>query len=57
MFGGSKPDSGDAKPFKKPQIPSLGPNLGSLGFTDLKKDDDEGEVKDIDEAEKPSNAV
>ena len=57
MFGGTKPDSADAKPFKKPQIPSLGPNLGSLGFTDLKKDDDDGEVKDIDEAEKPSNAV
>lgn len=24
---------------QKPQIPSLGPNLGKLGFTDLKNDD------------------
>ena len=25
----------------KPMIPSLGPNLGKLGFTDLTNDDDE----------------
>ena len=25
---------------QKPQIPSLGPNLGKLGFTDLKMDDE-----------------
>ena len=30
----------------KPQIPSLGPNLGKLGFTDLKNDsDDEKETE------------
>ena len=26
---------------KKPMIPSLGPNLGKLGFTDLQNDEDE----------------
>jgi len=28
---------------KKPMIPSLGPNLGKLGFTDLKNDEEDGD--------------
>ena len=32
--------AGSGQVRKKPQIPSLGPNLGKLGFTDLKMDDE-----------------
>ena len=37
---------------QKPQIPSLGPNLGKLGFTDLKPDsNDERKQEDPAKAE------
>ena len=50
-----------SKPRVKPQIPSLGPNLGKLGFTDLKPDSNDerkeeiGPVQAIDE-QAPSEA-